>query len=965
MSLNYVQVICDVFNGDGSAYGGNAQVAFSPNAEVTDAIDHQVVSTTSVKATFRGFGMQPTVNLLATDNANPAPSGWAWNVSFTARPTSSSVPAPFTFFLPAGPASFTATNASPCVFTWTPTASLTTVANDMQVTLAGGSLPTGFTASTYYVVNVSGATFELSHTLGGSPIASTGSGSGTFTVAAVYLSSLTPVSTAPPVTTYVQPMKVVTANTAGTLATSAFTDVDATSGPLTMTLPTSANGQLICVEKSDSTVNVVTISGSIRGGNTTVSLSYQKESMLFMSYSGSWWPIASHKPFSALDERYPRVYNPVYWGADPTGVADSTAAFNACILAVLNGNVTPGSTTRVPLGRMYIPAGTFTVTSDILIQSVQGFVFEGAGPELTIIQASGTGFTTAVINVDGSYAGTYKGFTIKGDTTEQVTNAFNLTWTTNAARSSTGNLIRDIRVRNLNYVNGISLMGIGARQVDGTDLENIVVAGRQTTGSWSNSGNWQAGFVFGNGTFGNIYDQVMKRCDAANHYYGYYCNVSSFGLYGAQPANNFTDFYVTPSAQVTISNIQSQNSGSFLVCPSNFAAIPCTVSDVTVKTSFFQGTSNQVITLAGGTWNFNNFNGTNLITSAVYQNGTIGVTGSSASRPCVVNFNNLSLFNDRVDAFTLSHAIVTVQGYSNYNPQTGNYTYATGDVSSFNQGGIWVNAGGITPPQVNFFTSNGSYTIPVGAQTIYAVVVGGGAGGSSGSLTASGSSGGGAGGGGGGYSSAMFQASQLTSPVSVTVGGGGNGASAIAVAGTPGSAGSAGVASQFGGYLWASKGTNAGAASLTNSAVSAGGLAGSGNGTAGAGGATTTGSGVAGGGSPQAATSGGGAGGGVNGTTAANGGPGGASTVGSSTGSLGGVVGGATPTVGGAPVQGCTTAGGGGGAAATSGTAQNGADALANTGGGGGGGGACSTGTASGAGGKGGSGFVLVIAYFQ
>jgi len=71
--------------------------------------------------------------------------------------------------------SFTATNASPCVFT----ATGSYYYNGLGVTLSGGSLPAGFTAGTYYVVSASGSTFELAATSGGAAIGSTTTGSGT------------------------------------------------------------------------------------------------------------------------------------------------------------------------------------------------------------------------------------------------------------------------------------------------------------------------------------------------------------------------------------------------------------------------------------------------------------------------------------------------------------------------------------------------------------------------------------------------------------------------------------------------------------------------------------------------------------------------------------------------------------------------------------------------------------------
>jgi hypothetical protein len=73
--------------------------------------------------------------------------------------------------------SFTATNASPCVFT----AAGSYYTNGTPVTISGGSLPTGFTAGVYYVVgNPTGsAVFKLAATSGGTAINSTSTGSGT------------------------------------------------------------------------------------------------------------------------------------------------------------------------------------------------------------------------------------------------------------------------------------------------------------------------------------------------------------------------------------------------------------------------------------------------------------------------------------------------------------------------------------------------------------------------------------------------------------------------------------------------------------------------------------------------------------------------------------------------------------------------------------------------------------------
>ncbi|HEY3650457.1 MAG TPA: hypothetical protein VGL33_21015 [Streptosporangiaceae bacterium] len=77
--------------------------------------------------------------------------------------------------------SYTATNASPCVFT----AAGHYYGNGTNVFLTGGTAPTGFTNGTSYFVvstNIGAGTFQLSATSGGAAINSTSTGSGTVNV---------------------------------------------------------------------------------------------------------------------------------------------------------------------------------------------------------------------------------------------------------------------------------------------------------------------------------------------------------------------------------------------------------------------------------------------------------------------------------------------------------------------------------------------------------------------------------------------------------------------------------------------------------------------------------------------------------------------------------------------------------------------------------------------------------------
>lgn len=77
------------------------------------------------------------------------------------------------------PYAFTATSASPCVFT-APGTSYTAGQSVVLLPAAGsGAIPTGFTAGTiYYVSAPSGATFSLAATNGGTAINSSSTGSG-------------------------------------------------------------------------------------------------------------------------------------------------------------------------------------------------------------------------------------------------------------------------------------------------------------------------------------------------------------------------------------------------------------------------------------------------------------------------------------------------------------------------------------------------------------------------------------------------------------------------------------------------------------------------------------------------------------------------------------------------------------------------------------------------------------------
>lgn len=178
MALNYLTLTGDL--GASAATGG---ASFTPSEWLTDSSDELLIPPLPVQITLPAAGTFATM-LLATDNPAPVPSGWTWNASFQLPGINAYS---FTFPLPAGPYSFTATHGTPAVFT----ATAATFVNGTGVQLSG-NLPGGFgSATTYYVVSSTAPAFELAATSGGTALASTSTGSGSVLTVSVDITAVT------------------------------------------------------------------------------------------------------------------------------------------------------------------------------------------------------------------------------------------------------------------------------------------------------------------------------------------------------------------------------------------------------------------------------------------------------------------------------------------------------------------------------------------------------------------------------------------------------------------------------------------------------------------------------------------------------------------------------------------------------------------------------------------------------
>jgi hypothetical protein len=418
---------------------------YYPNQLVTDPTDGITLSTQPQTVVFNGTEQSPL--LYATDNPNMSPPGWAYTLSFSQNPLVPGAPAPLTSCqVPAGPLTYTATDGTPCVVTPAYSSAFTSafpagLPNGTGVEFTSGT-PAGFTVNTtYYVVNSTASTVELAATRGGSPIASSGTGSGNLQVTRYAYSGLVNQAPLAAVTPYLtaasnlaglanpavaqenlglgtiaaypyyefQQTLVPVFLSAGTVYSASINDLacaNCTTGNTTVNLPFAPeNGSVVGVkitQLSGTYTAAVNTSGSdvfnIAGGVTSLTLKLLDQGVYVLYKSGIWSVIGDDLPLSQLDLRYGQAsftgsFSPMNYGAAGNGVTNDDTPVHSCFsAAAAAGGI--------------VDLGTYTFLTSTPIPLLTG----------TYLYGSGMGGGGALINNTSdlfSITGTVSSFTIK------------------------------------------------------------------------------------------------------------------------------------------------------------------------------------------------------------------------------------------------------------------------------------------------------------------------------------------------------------------------------------------------------------------------------------------------------------------------------------------------------------------------------------------------------------------------
>lgn len=257
------------------------------------------------------------------------------------------------------------------------------------------------------------------------------------------------------------------------------------------------------------------------------------------------------------------VINVKAYGAVGDGVADDTAAIQAAVDAAIGGTVAGGaSASRTATKAVFLPAGTYNISSPIQIYSVIGFHFFGAGAYATNINA--TASMTSILDINGSLRGYFHDLRLRATDTSTITvdQPVWIYWdSATAQRSTSGNLFQNVSMQNIRFTNAGFRLGSSLNvQVDNMSLINCLVNGEFTVGETT---YYQAGFK-SDGNSGNTLNHWFYACGTAAVRRGFHARTCQQWIFGADVGRNETDFYVEGDQTFSCTGFRSERSGQVL-----------------------------------------------------------------------------------------------------------------------------------------------------------------------------------------------------------------------------------------------------------------------------------------------------------------------------------------------------------------------------------------------------------------
>lgn len=250
----------------------------------------------------------------------------------------------------------------------------------------------------------------------------------------------------------------------------------------------------------------------------------------------------------SLAARFAQVVNVKDFGAVGDGVARDDDNIQAAIDAVTSGNADPALGVRVATRAVYLPAGTYRLTSGLLIESMHSLKFYGDGSGKTILAVDGAIGT--VLDLNGTAYCEFHDFSIEsldggGDSADATANGggsdrfdvgIKVRWDNTASvRSSTANKFRNIAIGTqlgarfkVGFQIGSDLTESANVQEDQTQWIGCRVVGRNK----DNSTWWQEGVRVGSGVFGNNLIHTFLGLETSLCKYGVRCCAGQAAFYG-------------------------------------------------------------------------------------------------------------------------------------------------------------------------------------------------------------------------------------------------------------------------------------------------------------------------------------------------------------------------------------------------------------------------------------------------